>query len=284
MRSYTKSNPEKSVSEPKPQSKAVEIVTTVAIKDAGTNYKKEDGVKSPKSFFVIVSGGEIRERDYFKVIMNQDKFERIKIKFIANPNLSKKIDKDNRLQDLFETATSEQERYKSSLRKEDEPDKIYIVSDVDDFINDLLIIQSKCDKSNIQLIVNNSCFEVWLYYSRFSEQPTDFKIPEQGDKISSAFKRYLGSKVEGGIDPRKAIFNVVVNIANAKSNYQKDENRLPKLFSTNMFLLAEQILPFIGAEIEKIADENAQRIATHKNTSISPLPKQNSNNTPSRTL
>jgi hypothetical protein len=65
MRSYTKSNPEKSVSLPKSQKNNVaDFGIDIPIKDAGVNYRKEYGEKSPKTFFVIISGGEVRERNY----------------------------------------------------------------------------------------------------------------------------------------------------------------------------------------------------------------------------
>jgi hypothetical protein len=251
MRSYVKSNPEKTELEPQhPKSEVVATVSTSPVKDGGINYRKEDGVKSPKSFFVIVSGGEKREKDYFTIISKSDKFERIRLEFIADPA---QLNPDG----LMETAKDKQERYKTS--QEDEPDKIFIVSDVDHFINELLRIKPECEKLGIHLIISNSCFEVWLYYGKFNNKPSDFKIPDDVLKISQAFKTYLGTKIKGGIDPRKAILDIFENIQNAKTNYSEGKNGIPELFSTNMFLLAESLLPFIDTEIKKMADENARR-------------------------
>jgi hypothetical protein len=87
MRNYEKSNPDKPIINriKKIETKA-ENTAVVSIKDAGNNYKKEEGVLQPKSFFVIVSGGERREKDYFFFISKQDRFGRIKIEFVADPN------------------------------------------------------------------------------------------------------------------------------------------------------------------------------------------------------
>ena len=256
MRSYQKSNPEKIVSKPKLQNKEFGIShSLITIKDTGLNYRKEDGVLSPKSFFVIISGGEVREWNYFKVISNQDKFGRIKIEFVADPN---QLNPDG----LLETAKDKQKRYKSS--QEDKPDKIFIVSDVDHFMNELLRIKPECERLRIGLIISNSCFEIWLYYGEFREMPNDFDIPKNYLEISKLFKKYLDRKVKGGINPTTAIFYIDTAIQNARDVYQEDENGISKLFLTNMFQLAEQILPFIKEELDKLVAENERKKLSHK--------------------
>ena len=245
MRSYTKSNPEKTaIFQPK-QDVEEKVVPISTIKDAGGNYRKDEGTLSPKSFFVIVSGGEKTERLYFKIISNQDRFERIKIEFIAD---AKQLNPKG----LFETALYKQEHYKTS--QENEPDKIYIVSDVDDFMSELLEIKPNCKKMNIPLIISNSCFEIWLYYA-YSEQIVGFAKPENKSQISKSFRRWM----PGNINPVKAILSIEQNIKNAKNHYEEDENGVPKLFSTNMFVLAEKILPLIDSELKKLIAENEQK-------------------------
>ncbi|MCL2311326.1 MAG: RloB family protein [Firmicutes bacterium] len=256
MRSYEKSEPKKNVFVP-PQVKTekVESFPVILIKDAGKNYRKEEGVVAPKTFFVIISGGEKRERNYFNAILNQDNFSRIKIEFVADPKL---LNPDG----LLETAKHKQAHYKTS--QENEPDKMFIISDVDHFYNDLLRIKPKCRKLDIPLIISNSCFEVWLYYSKFSDQPTDFEISMEPLRISQCFKKYLGDKVVGGVNPRKAIFDIYANIQNAKTNYIEDGNGIPELFSTNMFVLAEELLPVIDKELKRMIVENEERSVEYK--------------------
>ena len=244
MRSYAKSNPEKDTI-PRPEKTVVEKIEPLSekIEDAGKNYKKEDGTLQPKSFFVIVSGGEVRERNYFQIISNQDNFGRIKIEFVADP---KQLNPDG----LLEIAKYKQEHYKTS--QESTPDRIFIVSDIDHFYNDLVRISPECEKNNIPLIISNPCFEIWLYYGKNADKPADFIIPEDHLKISKSFKPYLGKKIKGGVNPKTDIFDVSVAIQNAKKNYEKDENGIPKLFSTNMFVLAEEFLPLIESELRKL--------------------------------
>lgn len=257
MRYYSKSNPEKAVSKPKPKTGAITPVveSKITLKDAGSKYRKEEGVLMPKSFFVIVSGGESREKDYFKIISNKDRFERIKLEFIADPM---QLNPDG----LLEIAKYKQEHYKTS--QEFEPDKIYIVSDVDHFMNDLIRIKPQCHALDIELIISNSCFEIWLYYGKLSTKPTDFIIPTDYLKISKRFKTYLGSKVKGGINPKTAIFDIKKAIKNSLDTYLVDENGIPVLFSTNMFLLAESILPFINEELDMLFANNEKRRLSSK--------------------
>ena len=251
MRKYEKSNPEKPTLTPAQKSVGKKSVIRIeSIKDAGINYRKEEGIRLPKSFFVIVSGGEKRERDYFKVISNQDKFGRIKIEFVAD---TKQLYPDG----LFNTAKRKKERYESS--QENVPDKIFIVSDVDHYYDDLIRIKPKCKKANIQLIISNSCFEIWLYYGKFSNKPTNFVIPADPLKISKSFKAYLDRNVKGGVNPKYAIFDIFAAIKNAKDNYDEDKKKIPTLFSTNMFLLAEELLPLIEDELKTVMDEIEQK-------------------------
>ncbi|MDR1340438.1 MAG: RloB family protein [Prevotellaceae bacterium] len=246
MRSYEKSNPEKSATVPAQKFvDKTEASSPVSVKDAGTDYRKTDGFLSPKSLFVIVSGGERTERLYFKIISNQDKFVKIRIAFIADP---KRLNPKG----LLETAKYKQEYYRTS--QENEADKIYIVSDVDDFMSELLIIKPECDTLNISLIISNSCFEIWLYYA-WCNEITGFPVPANKSHISRDFRRWMPSR----INPVKAILNIEQNIKNAKEHYKEDENGIPELFSTNMFMLAEDIFPLVESELKNINAEKARR-------------------------
>ncbi|MDR2907179.1 MAG: RloB family protein [Bacteroidales bacterium] len=258
MRHYEKSNPEKLPYHPSTlkQSAAVDKVAPHSvITNAGKQYRKEDGMRTPYAFLVIISGGEVRERNYFKIISDQKRFRQIKIEFIADP---KQLNPDG----LLQTAKYKQEHYRTS--QGNKPDQIYIVSDVDHFINDLLRIKPECQKHGIQLIISNPCFEIWLYYGRFDVKPTNFSIPADQLKISQSFKSYLNKEVKGGIDPTKAIFDIRKNIQNAKMTYVVAENGIPELFSTNMFILAEELWPLIEDELKKLMAEKEQKIKSYK--------------------
>jgi hypothetical protein len=250
-RTYSKGNPEKEpLPQPKKKTVEAEIPHTPVSNIQMSAYQKADIEEPPKAFFIIISGGEVREKDYFQIISVQDKFRRIKLEFIADPL---KLSPDG----MLELAEYKKAHYATSQNEDAEADKIYLISDVDHFMNELLRIKPKCESEGFQLIISNSCFEIWLYYAYWDTIP-DFPLPPDPLKISSKFKGWLPSAIRGGIKPVKAILSIYRNIENAKKNYKEDENRIPILFSTNMYLLAEDLLPLIEPELTNMIDENTR--------------------------
>ncbi len=210
-------------------------------------YVKKDGYLSP-ALFVIVSGGEKREKDYFKIISKIESFPRIKICFVAN-------DRDTGEGGLsplkmFVEAKKIKDEYAEG-KPDDIIDQIYLLSDVDDFMGELLKIKPHCVVEDLNLIVSNPCFEVWLYYCCFSDKPDDFHMGEPL-KVSLELKRYLNEKKPGGINPVTSIFCIQHAIENAEQNYSEDKNGIPVFFSTNMFLLAKEIYPLVESELQKM--------------------------------
>lgn len=249
LRTYSKANPEKELL-PRQIKKPVEaeVHAISPIQSQTEDYQKQDLEIIPKAFFLIISGGEAREKDYFKIISFHDKFERIKLEIVADPL---KLSPDG----MFEIAQYKKARYNSSKNTDEEPDKIYLISDVDDFMPELLGIKPKCLKEGFSLIISNSCFEVWLYYAYCDSLPT-FKIPADYLKISSKFKGWLPSAIRGGVKTTRAILNIYSNIENARKNYREDKNGIPDLFSTNMYELAQDLLPLIEPELTNLIEKN----------------------------
>lgn len=225
-------------------------------------YTKTEGVLSP-ALFIIVSGGEKRERDYFKLISNMKTFPRIDIKFVANNRVTKEggLSPDK----MYEEAVRLKTDYDEG-KPADVVDRMFLLSDVDDFEEELLKIKPLCEKDEMVLIISNPCFELWLYYGKCSEKPSDFVIPEDMLKISSCFKTYLGDKVAGvgGVNPTKAIFDVDTAIDNAGKNFEIDDNGIPVLFSTSMFILAKELKPLIDQELTKMKKVNEERASLYR--------------------
>jgi len=253
-RTYSKSSPERELL---PQQRIKTVAAEahlLPITDIQSPiYQKHDIEEMPKAFFIIISGGELREKNYFRILSLQDKFKRIKLEFIADPL---KLSPDG----MYELAEYKKARYATSQNEDAEPDKIYLISDVDHFMNELLRVKPKCKADGFQLIISNSCFEVWLYYAYCDTIP-DFRLPPDPLKISSKFKGWLPGVIRGGIKPEKAILSIYQNIENAKKNYEEDNNGIPILFSTNMYLLAEDLLPLIEPELTYLIEES-KRIET----------------------
>lgn len=259
-RTYSKGNPEKELL-PQQLKKTVEAeAQVISVTEAQPSaYQKPDLEEMPKAFFVLISGGEAREKDYFKIISSHDKFKRIKLEFIADPQ---KLSPDG----MFELAEYKKARYNSSKNADEEPDKIYLISDVDHFMTELLRIKPKCEAEGFTLIISNSCFEIWLYYAYFDTLP-DFRIPTDYLKISSKFKGWLPSAIRGGVKTTRAILNIYLNVEHARKNYKEDTHGIPALFSTNMFVLAEELLPLIEPELTNLIEENKRMEAEYRSRS-----------------
>ena len=125
------------------------------------------------------------------------------------------------------------------------------MTDVDHFYNVILRCRSDYDREDVKLIVSNPCFKVWLYYSKRDDKFDGFVMPNDPLKLSQEVKRFLNKQIPGGCNPKKAVFDIKVNIANAKKNYSEDGSGIPAMFTTSMFRLAEDVLPYIEDEIEK---------------------------------
>jgi hypothetical protein len=216
---------------------------SVYIPTAPIGYKKEDPTLSP-ALFTIISGGEKREKDYFKLLIKGELFPRVKVIFIdRNAHGETGLDPQKLLYEAIKR------KVHTKMKKSyDEGDKYYLVTDVDHFSNDLRKIHPICKMQKLHLIISNPCFEVWLYYSEWSTKP-DFVKPENTLKTSHAFKHFLDEKKKGGIDPRKAIYKIEENIRNAKDNFKMEDDVLPAFLSTNMFELMERMLPLFKAEL-----------------------------------
>ena len=222
-----------------------------------SSYTKEDGFLDP-SLFVIVSGGEVREKDYFDFFqrsykaLNRPIFPRLRIKFISE-NTEGRGGLD--VKDLVDAAINLKKHLDES-KDIDIIDSINLVTDVDEFYDQIIERYPDCQENQLNLYISNPCFELWLYYSYFTEKP-DYIVPEDVAKISGGFKTYLGEKKAGGVDPRKAPFEIAKAIKNSKGNFSKDKNDIPNLFSTNMFELAEKLDSLIKQDLEKYKAEMA---------------------------
>ena len=234
---------------------SVPEITSVA-----ANYQKGVPFESPKSFIVIFSGGLKTELEYFKPIRNNKCFQNIRIEIFVEDTFKKKTDTLLYNPRIFDYAYDKVEEYREGMSP-DSPDAYFIITDVDHFGESIQANQSKCEQKAINLVISNPCFEVWLYYSAHSDRFENFVIPQK--QLSETLKKFVHKSVDGGLDTRKAIFNIEQNITNAKNNYV-EENGFPTLFSTQMFWLAEQMLPFVKDGLEQLRREIERRRIEHK--------------------
>ena len=247
---YQKGEPQLEMGQPRHADKSVPVAEAKPpLPLSPVGYTKGDGMLSPMAFLVIFSGGERREEDYFKVIVQQpDKFPNLKLRFFVEDKY-----KAGHEPLVYRLALDKVDEYNASSSP-DAPDDFFVVTDVDLFWQHILAYKPVFEGKGISLIVNNPCLEVWLYYSKLADKFEGFVAPANPEALSSAVKTFVHAKT-GGVNPQKAIFDIEANIRNAQANYAIDEHGLPVRFSTNMFILAERMLPLVKPGLEAIAAE-----------------------------
>lgn len=250
-RHYQKGNPEIEPSKSTLITKNAKVFNNDAnVSDFKYIYTKPEASKLPRALFVVFAGGTEREKDYFRLInRNSELFPFVRIAFYADPNFD-----EGGKPSIIRYAKEKTAEYKESASIEN-ADSYFLLSDVDHFEQFLPSMKQDCIANDIELIISNSCFEVWLYYAEKNDRCVGFVIPDNKLNISSAFKKWANTQVKGGLKPTKSIFNIVQNIANAKKNYV-EEKGLPTLFSTQMFRLAEKMLPYVEDGLKQLKNEH----------------------------
>lgn len=191
------------------------------------------------SLYVILSGGTEREKDYFEpILLYPNCFPKIKIHFITGTDQVKRI-------------FTEAVRIKDDLGGYDVNigDRIFILTDVDDFESKINEIKPLCLKENIRLIISNPCFEIWLYYAYFKQKPNF--IPKKEESKSWEFKNFLNTVIKGGVSPNEDIYKISEAIENSKNNYS-EENGFPDFLTTQMHLFAEELFPMLDDGLKKL--------------------------------
>lgn len=203
------------------------------------------------SLFIILSGGKKREKQYFSHLLDYPSlFYNVKISFITGTD---------QIDELLYAAKKQKSKLVTFLENEyggvniELGDIIFILTDVDSFIGDIKKVLPTCKKENINLIISNPCFEIWLYYSHKDCKPLDYKCDNK-EKVSKNFKTYIGEQLAescGGLNPEEEIFNILQTMEISKSNY-KESGGIPELFSTQMHFLMEKMYPIIKESLEKL--------------------------------
>lgn len=228
-------------------------------------YEKEAG-SIPSFLIVVISGGEVREGDYLSELSKKQTFPKVKLIFKSSEKGKGGLSPMLMVRKFYETIEMENP-IKTHKILYSSIDKIFMVTDVDHYLNELVTILNRCHLPNATWIISNPCFEIWLYYSYFDHICEEIKILESipQSKQSSTLKHLNHKMIDGGIDPRKAFEQIENAIQNSKSNYSEDKNGIPKLFCTNMHVMGEYIFEAIGQyDFEKWLDEKRKRIEAYR--------------------
>ena len=184
------------------------------------DHKKGEAVLVPAIVYVL-SGGEDREKVYFRNLKN-DKMLGSCVQVLFQSK------KGQGLQPFQMNDIWQQGRKKGKIIVDGKVyrlskiDKVFLVSDVDEFESQLVSALSTRTKDDYgQWIISNPCIEIWLYYCFEKDlSPEILKLRYiTRAKRSQRMKQLNHQLIHGGADPRKAFDNTPSGIANSKSHY-----------------------------------------------------------------
>lgn len=202
-------------------------------------YKKEPASREAKKIHIFCEGRRT-EHDYFSYFVEMDSRINIMVQQMAE-------DDDTTPTGVFQKA----EDFFSENELED-IDEVWLVFDRDyDTLDSrkpqIEEIRAACiSRSNWNIALSNPCFEVWLYF-HFQDKAPDF----EGLDVSTNWKRHLAETVKGGFDRRKHPILIKTAIENSKFVHSTDANNEPLICSTEVFLLAESIIPLVEKELSR---------------------------------
>jgi hypothetical protein len=209
-------------------------------------YKKVEPFKNAKKLFLFCEGD--KEVNYFKFF--QGFTSNIDIIPIPNDNgKSDPVKLKEKAEMLFFGDENVNPKFNISIELEDE---IWFVIDTDrwnegDKINSLRIFIENINKEykGWFVVQSNPSFELWLYYHFYSEKP-------QVEDISKyvSFKAFVDHKIKGGFDNRKMPLEIQKAVVIAEANFN-DLNGQPTIFSTEVFILAKQIIRFTKPQLDQ---------------------------------
>ena len=108
-------------------------------------------------------------------------------------------------------------------------------------------IRQQCAQhQNWKVAQSNPCFEVWLYFHAKSQLPDIDRIDQ-----CSSWKPYLPKVIKGGFNHDYHPVSIETATRNSKASYQ-ETGYFPDVGSTQLWQLAEELLPLIKIELEKL--------------------------------
>jgi L-rhamnose mutarotase len=184
--------------------------------------------------FIVVCEGTNREPDYFRFFDGMSS----RVKVVPVPST---LGSAPRL--LIDIAI---EKVKE-LDANDERDRLWFVIDTDRWREQLHEIREECEQHpNWRVAQSNPCFEVWLYFHAKAQKQ---KI-ENIEKCNQ-WKSLLPQIIKGGFTSDTHPIGIETAAINAKTDY-KSTGYFPDLGSTQVWSLAEELLPLIKKELDHL--------------------------------
>lgn len=141
-------------------------------------------------------------------------------------------------------------------------DKVWFAIDTDTWENEgkIMPLRAHCMAANSEVASkgytawnvaqSNPCFEIWLYYHHYDSKPNADDIEK-----APSIKAYVDSLIAGGFDFQNDPVRIKTAIENAERNFKPQPNGNPDQFSTEQYLLANDIYRFVSSEVRKLRNK-----------------------------
>ena len=253
---YSKGDPGKTPLKPVPKTiiESNEGIGGSDVLKVSPAYSKTDGILSTNLVFVL-SGGEKREKDFLRELIRQRELHSLRVAFMSEKGQG--LQPYQMQERWIEIQSTGMFKIDSQICHLDTTDKVFLLSDVDEFYDQLAKINSNnTGKHECQWIVTNPCFEIWLYYCYLNKPEKDMKclVSEPIVTRSKKLKALGPMLVAGGLNPCKAFERMTIGIENSRKHYSADKNGIPVLFATQMHEMARYLIDTMNQNADEYSE------------------------------
>lgn len=197
-------------------------------------YQKKEPFRDA-FYLIIVCEGSNREPEYFRF------FDGLSSRVKVVPVESR--EGESAPAKLIANALAKTEE----LGATSESDTLWFVIDTDRWRAQVHHLREECEHHpGWNVAQSNPCFEVWLYYHVKNTLPVLAHI----DRCNN-WKPLVAKIIKGGFNPDFHPVAIETATGNAKDNY-REEGYLPQSGSTQVWQLAEVLVPLIKNELEML--------------------------------
>lgn len=205
-------------------------------------YQKSEGVLSTSLIFVL-SGGEKKEKDFLRELILKRELRSLRVVFMSEKGQGLQ---PYQMQEKWEQIQLTGEiKIESQLFHLDAMDKVFLLSDVDEFHDQLVkIFKGIQNETQGKWIISNPCFEIWLYYCYLNNPEKDLEClkAEPAATRSKKMKAMGNALVIGGLNPCLAFETMLDGIEHSIAHYAEDDCMVPVLYATQMYEMAQYLV------------------------------------------
>lgn len=211
------------------------------------NYQKQEPTRSAQKIFIVCEG-DTTEPNYFDFFAGLSS----NLAVIPIPSEDGKSD-PVKLMEWVESHWTDRRTAPNFT----EHDQVWFVVDTDEWQTQgkIAALRAFCSTKNRQeqeanpdytpydmwnVAQSNPQFEIWHYYHIYDELPDSDEVGKY-----TSFKEYVNLQIRGGFDFKVHPVFVEDAIRNSLALFVRDAEGCPSLYSTEVYLLCQQILPFV---------------------------------------